>query len=210
MPNIIAIGAILASMLTATPAAAPATTVASGPPDGVSIDIIVANGSGCPAGTTSISIAPGNDAFTVTYRTFHAQAGAGAGAVDFRKNCQLNLQIRIPEGWTYAVAQIDHRGRAHLEPGATGIQRSSFYFAGVPATGAVTHQFAGPYDDAWAVTNVVEQAALIYGPCGGERNLNINNEVRVSAGTSDPATNSSITMDSTTSGIYHFRWRQCS
>jgi Domain of unknown function (DUF4360) len=210
MPNILATGVAVMSMLTATPAAAVATPLATVPPDGVSIDIIAANGSGCPAGTTSISVTPGNDAFTVAYRAFHAQVGVGATAVDFRKNCQLNLQIRIPAGWTYAVAEIDHRGRAHLEAGATGLQRSHYYFAGQASTATATHHFTGPYDDAWATTNVIEEAALVYGPCGAERNLNINSELRVNAGTSNPTTtNSSITMDSTTSDIYRFRWRQC-
>jgi hypothetical protein len=45
------------------------------------------------------------------------------------------------------------------------------------------------------------------------RNLNINTELRVSAGTSNPATTTSfLAMDSTDGDIntvYHFHWEHC-
>jgi hypothetical protein len=56
-------------------------------------------------------------------------------------------------------------------------------------------------------------AALVFAPCGVQRNLNVNTELRVAAGTSDPTqTTSFMTMDSTDGAItttYHFAWQQC-
>jgi hypothetical protein len=56
-------------------------------------------------------------------------------------------------------------------------------------------------------------AALVFAPCGVQRNLNVNTELRVSAGTSDPtSTTSFMVMDSTDgslSTVYHLTWMQC-
>jgi hypothetical protein len=207
MPSILATSAvtILAATL-AGPPAAPAT-----PPEGsVSIDVVAANGSGCPAGTVSIAVTPGNDAFEVTYGAYHAQAGVGATPIDFRKNCQLNIRIRMPEGYRYAINGVEHRGHASLAAGATGAQRSTYYYAGVPASATTSRGFTGPFDEDWQTIDEFGPASLIFSPCGAERNLNINTELRVNAGTSDKTTtNSSMTMDSTTSSIYRFVWRTC-
>jgi hypothetical protein len=50
-------------------------------------------------------------------------------------------------------------------------------------------------------------------PGGERRNFNINTELRVSAGSSDPKkTTSFMTMDSTDGSInttYHFAWKRC-
>jgi hypothetical protein len=180
------------------------------PPGEVSVDLVAAAGSGCPANTVGISVSPGNDAFSVTYSAFHAQVGVGSAPTDARKNCQLNMRIRIPQGYSYAINGLDHRGSAHLEAGASGVQRARYYFSGQAPSTFVAHPFNGPFDDAWQTTDNVDIASLIFSPCGADRNININSELRVSAGTSDTATtNSSMTMDSTTSDIYRFAWREC-
>jgi hypothetical protein len=53
----------------------------------------------------------------------------------------------------------------------------------------------------------------VYHPCGEQRLFNINTELRVSAGTSNPATTTSfISMDSTDGSVettYHFAWKAC-
>ena len=50
---------------------------------------------------------------------------------DFRKNCQLNLRVNVPQGFTYGIAQADYRGFAHLERGAYAIQKANYYFQGM-------------------------------------------------------------------------------
>src|SRR4051794_28646759 len=93
----------------------PAVANAAPPPDKIVIDGGTANGSGCPAGPRAVAMSPDNTAMTVTYSAYAARVGAGAGAFDFRKNCQLNLNVHVPNGLTYAVASVDYRGYGHLE-----------------------------------------------------------------------------------------------
>ncbi|MCH0542962.1 DUF4360 domain-containing protein [Streptomyces sp. MUM 203J] len=205
---------LAAALLSPTADAAPSD--ASGivaPPDKIVIEVATVNGSGCPAGTAAVAVAPDNTAFTVTYSEYLAQVGLGSKPTDFRKNCQLNLIVHVPHGFTYAVASADYRGFAHLEKGASAIQKASYYFQGSPDTAAATHRFYGALDDNWRVTDETEWGQLVWAPCGVKRNFNINTELRVSAGTSDPRkTNSFITMDSTDGDIktiYNLAWKEC-
>ncbi|MFI8939519.1 DUF4360 domain-containing protein [Streptomyces syringium] len=183
------------------------------PPDKVVIDVVAVNGSGCPAGTAAVAVAADNTAFTVTYSNYLAQVGVGSKPTDFRKNCQLGLNVRVPQGFTYAIAKADYRGFAYLESGATGMERASYYFQGMSHTTSVTHRFTGPVNDNWQTSDVTGVESLVYAPCGTQRILNVNTELRVSAGTSDPTTtNSFMAMDSTDGSVntlYHFAWKEC-
>ncbi|MFI9202238.1 DUF4360 domain-containing protein [Streptomyces sp. NPDC053048] len=185
-----------------------------GPPPGrVVIDVVAVNGSGCPAGTAAVAVAADNTAFTVSYSNYLAQVGAGSGPTDFRKNCQLGLNVHVPQGYTYAIARADYRGFAHLAPGATGMERASYYFQGSANTTTVSHRFTGPMSDNWQTSDITDVNALVFAPCGSQRILNVNTELRVGAGTSDPTTtNSFMAMDSTDGSVntlYHFAWKEC-
>jgi hypothetical protein len=177
------------------------------------IEVATVNGSGCPEGSAAVAVSEDNEAFTVTYSEYLAQVGVGASPTDFRKNCQLNLAVHVPQGFTYAIASVDYRGYASLAEGATGMQKASYYFQGQEETGESSNEFTGAYEDNWMVTDVTEIGSLVWAPCGETRNFNINTELRVNAGSSDPATTTSfMTMDSTDGEIettYHFAWKEC-
>jgi hypothetical protein len=148
----------------------------------------------------------------VTYSDYLAQAGGDSPATAFRKNCQLNLIVHVPQGFTYAIASADYRGFASLQPGASSTEKASYYFQGSPSTAFRSHKFEGPYDDNWQATDQTDWAQLVWAPCGVQRNFNINTELRVDKGTSDPAETSFMTMDSTDgdiSTIYHMAWKEC-
>ncbi|GAA1919243.1 hypothetical protein GCM10009716_30030 [Streptomyces sodiiphilus] len=82
---------------------------ADAPEDGMVIELVSVYGSGCPEGSAAVAVSPDNTAFTVTYSEYLAQVGVGAKPTDFRKNCQLNLAVRVPQGFTYAVFGVDYR-----------------------------------------------------------------------------------------------------
>ncbi|MFD9705558.1 DUF4360 domain-containing protein [Lentzea sp. NPDC059081] len=202
--------ALLASAIVVPPGGAPNETP---PPDHITIDIVTVNGSGCPAGTAAVAVSEDNKAFTVTYSDYLAQVGVGAAPTAFRKNCQLNLRVNVPQGFTYGIAQADYRGFAHLERGAYAIQKANYYFQGMSQNDSAQHRFNGPHSDDWQATDTTEIAAIVYHPCGEKRNFNINTELRVYPGTSNTATTTSfVSMDSTDGAIdttYQFSWKTC-
>lgn len=190
--------ALTLAALTPTPAAAPSGKV--------TIDVVTVNGSGCPAGTTAVAAAADNTAFTVTYSDYLAQTGAGADPTDFRKNCQLVLRVNYPQGFTFGIAQADYRGFAHLAAGAHGAERANYYFQGESQNTPRTHTFNGPMSDNWQATDRTEVGKIVYAPCGEQRMLNVNTQLRVQGDASF------MTMDSTDAGFstkYHFSWKKC-
>jgi hypothetical protein len=210
MLSTVAAAALAISTIIIPPGGAPGTTP---PPEIITIDVVTINGSGCKPGTAAVAVSPDNKAFTVTYSEFMAQVGPEAKPTDFRKNCQLNLRVNVPSGFTYGIASTDYRGFAHLERGATALEKANYYFQGMSETQYKQHNYRGPFSDDWQATDTTDVAAIVYHPCGEKRNFNINTELRVSAGTSDPKkTTSFITMDSTDGSIettYHFAWKTC-
>ncbi|MGW4562466.1 DUF4360 domain-containing protein [Streptomyces sp. NPDC004561] len=205
-------GAVAALLTTALPTQASSPVFDDPPPDKIVIDVATVNGSGCPQGTAAVAVSPDNTAFTVTYSSYLAQVGGNSDPTAFRKNCQLNLVVHVPQGFTYAIASADYRGFLSLQPGATATQKASYYFQGSPNTVPRTHPFSGSYNDDWQATDSTDWAQLVWSPCGVLRNFNINTELRVSAGTSAPDKVSFMTMDSTDgdiSTVYHLAWKQC-
>ncbi|MDQ0602127.1 hypothetical protein QF037_006472 [Streptomyces canus] len=205
-------GALAALLTTALPAQGPSDGFEDPPPDKIVIKVATVNGSGCPAGTTAVAVSEDNTAFTVTYSDYLAQAGGNSDPTAFRKNCQLNLIVHVPQGFTYAIASADYRGFAALQSGASATQRASYYFQGSPNTASRSHPFSGPYNDNWQATDTTDWAQLVWAPCGVQRNFNINTELRVNAGTSSASKVSFMTMDSTDgdiSTVYHMAWKEC-
>jgi hypothetical protein len=183
------------------------------PPSGrITVELVTVNGSGCPAGTAVQSSAD-NTSFFVSYSDYLAAAGVGADPTEFRKNCQLNVLVHVPQGFSFAIAEADFNGFASLAAGASAIERAQYYFAGQSPTAVVTHSFTGPLEDDWHTVDSTDVATLVFSPCGVSRNLNINTELRVSNGTSNPSDVTNwIAMDAmhaSVQNIFHFAWKRC-
>ncbi|BFU41789.1 DUF4360 domain-containing protein [Krasilnikovia sp. MM14-A1004] len=189
----------------------PAQAEDSVPPGGqVTLDVQTVNGSGCPAGTAWVSMQPDNTGFRIYYSNFRASDGGSSNPTDIRKNCQVNLLVHIPQGFTYAIARADYWGRAHLEPGATALERTNYYLQGSSDNNYADHYFAGPFNGGWHTVDITSAASLVWAPCGVTRSLNVNTELRVDAGSSSAT--SSISLRASEGDVYtlvNFQWRQC-
>jgi hypothetical protein len=204
--------ACLAALLLPLSAAQASAAADPPPPDRIVIDVLTVNGSGCPAGTAAVATASDNTSFTVTYSDYTAQAGGASDPTDFRKNCQINLGVHVPQGFTYAIAGADYRGFAHLEAGASGMEKANYYHQGMAQTTPVSHTLAGGYSDNWQFSDRTDVSELVFKPCGEDRNFNINTELRVYKGTSDASKTSFMAFDSADGSVrttYHFAWKAC-
>jgi len=205
--------AMLAAL--AIPSAAVAKPQApQGPPsDPMTIGVVKANGSGCPDGTTDVLMSKDNTSFTVTYSAYTALVGPEATKLDARKNCQLALDVNVPSGFTYAVAKVDYRGYADLAKGATGSQSASYYFSGMSQTVRSKHNLKGPMEGYWQKSDAVGVLSLNFLPCGDQRYLQVNTDLRVNGGWSNTKkVTSLVTMDSTDLNlktVYQLAWKSC-
>ncbi|WP_229072866.1 DUF4360 domain-containing protein [Actinoplanes sp. DH11] len=204
--------AVLGALAAASPATAAAAAPSPTPDEMMVIDVGSVNGSGCDNDSATVTVSPDNKAFTVSYSEYLAQVGPEAKPTDFRKNCLLQLQIKVPNGFTFAIATADYRGFADLQKGAYADQIAGYYFQGYSQTNHTQHRIKGPFNDNWQRTDQVGIASLNFLNCGDRRNLNINTELRVNRGTSDRKLTSFITMDATDGNldtIYRIAWKKC-
>src|SRR4029453_11367189 len=86
------------------------------------IDKVAYNGTGCAPGTAEVALSDDHQAVTVMYSEFVAEVGPGIPLSASRKNCQLNINVHVPGGITFAIAEVDYRGFADIAAGAQGIQ----------------------------------------------------------------------------------------
>lgn len=202
---------VVATMLLGGPASAAskASTADAPPRDKITLEVVAVNGSGCPAGTATARMAADNTSFHISYADFIARDGGTASPTAFRKNCLVGVQLHIPQGFTFAVAIAEYRGRMGLSSGSSALVRNNYYFQGVGETNNVTeHAFNGPVNGSWRTIDAAPVAELVWAPCGRDVILNINTELRVDS----PASASWMSLrssDGDVDTIFHAGWKNC-
>jgi len=166
-------------------------------------------GSGCPAGSVSQVLSSDAKAFTLLFDSYIAEAGPGMPLSLARKNCQIAVDLRFPQGWSYSVFTVDYRGYARLDPGTSGQQVSSYYFSGQAKTGSLRTNFYGPTERDYQIRDTLGLDAVVWSPCGANRALNMNTQVRVTASGRQRALLTVDSIDGELKHIYGIQWRRC-
>jgi hypothetical protein len=200
--------AILGFPGAATAATAPNANLDAPPADRVTLDVLTVNGSGCPAGTASVRMLSDSTGFRIAYSSFIVRDRGGSPTVEQRRFCQINMLIHVPQGFTYAIASADYRGQANLPSGATGLRRSNYYFQGSSDNNVESDSFTGPLNGTWRSSDSTATADLVYAPCGIDRVLNVNTELRVDS-TDAPSWMSLRSSDGDIDTVVHFGWKHC-
>jgi hypothetical protein len=202
MVKLAAICAALFSCLAHPPASA---SVGSGQPS-FTVRVLSANGSGCPPGTAEVSRGSSPE-LTVTYSRFIAAAGDGAAPADFRKNCQVDVSVIVPSGWTYGLSEADYQGFASMGTGAHGSHSTYYYFAGQPQTYQLPqHLLSGPRNGDYKLTGRPHVAG--WAPCHFSATLNVNTSVLMFAGP-DKSFLNGLAMDDSLRTTYHLGFKRC-
>jgi hypothetical protein len=185
----------------------PTVTTPTSPVDAVTIEVATINGSGCPVQSGTATVDPDSQSLTVAFSEYLASAGPEVTATAARRNCQLSLAVATPAGYSFTVGELGFTGHVALADGATALQQTSYYVQGSATTLTVAHSFEGPLDEDWTTTDDFGTGSnLLWSPCGVDRNLNINTELRVTAA-GDAETVSTISMTEL-SGLV-LAWRTC-
>lgn len=103
-------------------------------PNDTSLVSFIYNGSGCPDGTltsvfnSSTLVSTDISASAFTMSSFTAQKGSLRSAA--RRNCQVNLKMKYPNTWQYALKNIKYTGQANIPIGIIAQIESIDYFSG--------------------------------------------------------------------------------
>jgi hypothetical protein len=195
-------------------AAAIATTIPvgeSGTPNKneVFINRITYNGSGCPADSVAAAISEDLTSFTLLFSNFIASSGPGIQAPENRKNCQVNVDIRYPQGWSYSIASIDYRGYVNVPEGVTAVQKANYYFSGSVAQSSAETRFPGPRTEDYLVRNQIGISNLVWSRCGRIERGNVNAQVRLEGNLTQSAQITVDSIDGTVQQIFGLQWKQC-
>ena len=188
-----------------------ATSAYADVPNYVRMRSISYAGSGCPAGTVAQNIAQDLTAFTLLFDSYVAEVGPGVAFNQRRKNCQLNIDLDFPQGWSFSLFTVDYRGYASLQRGVTGLQQSAYYFAGSAQTATLRTPLRGPLDQNYQIRDTLGLSALVWSPCGAHRALNINTEIRME-NAANPSGHGLMTTDSIDGQVkllYGIQWKRC-
>lgn len=168
-------------------------------------------GSGCPGGTLAQSISADHRLLSLHFDSFIAEVGRGVPMTEARKNCQVNIDLDYPSGWSFAIESVDYKGYASLERGVTAVLSSTSYYAGAAQTARLQTTFRGPFDADYSVRDQLSVSSQLWSPCGANRSLNINTQVRL-----DNSQNRSgdglVTVDRMQTAATHqygLLWRRC-
>ena len=172
---------------------------------------VTTNGTGCPPGTTSASIAPDGSTFTVVFSTY--EASVDPGQFIGVKDCQLGIRLHTPQGFSFSIASFDYAGYVVLETtGMSSTQSAAYYFQGDRLNSARgTTNTYGPYEGEVIYRDEVPLADLVWSPCGAIRGLNVATRLVLR---NNPRRNgfgyvNLLSTDGQVSLVFNLNWRRC-
>ena len=178
-------------------------------PNTVFVQSLTYGGSGCPQGTVSQNFNDDRTAFTLLFDSYVASMGPGVPLTESRKNCQLNIGLRIPQGWQYSWATVDYRGYMNLDAGVTATQSATYYFQGSQMQSRLATNFRGPADRDYILSDAFPVETLVWSDCGARANVNINSAISVSGPRSSQGLMTTDSIDGKVKQIYSMQWRRC-
>lgn len=177
-------------------------------PEGVRVANISYRGSGCPPDSARAIISPHGRALTVLFSAFVARDGPDVPSPDRRRSCRLTVDLDYPQGWQYAIYEVDYRGGALLDEGTWGRQQARLHIRGA---GAVPSHMRidGPYDDDYHTRSSIASGRRGWSRCHRPGPLTIDTSIHVHARHSSTAYMTVDSIDGVVEQTYNIEWRRC-
>jgi hypothetical protein len=165
-------------------------------------------GTGCPAGTASVTLSPERESISIIFDQYVVEAG-GDRSFD-RKNCQIAIPVKVPGGYSVSVIAIDYRGFLALPRGARAMLNVNYFLAGMGEGLRTTKNFRGPLSTDYVQSHDLELEGLVWSPCGADTILRTNTSMFVQTNARfEQALATVDSVDVNASLIYHYKLRRC-
>lgn len=170
-------------------------------------------GSGCPQGTSvsgqiSATNPGGTDLLILSFDSFRASQGKNISPSERQKSCNIAINLRIPQGYSFSISRAQYAGYADLPMGMRGVHKITYSF---PFSNTATFQTVlnGLYQSNYQRTDTLESSALVWSPCSPLVPLNLRTSVALQG---DRTPNASISVKQITGKVtqrYGIQWRKC-
>lgn len=167
-------------------------------------------GSGCPKGSTDVSISSDARKIDITFDSFFVEADVAMGHVTAAKNCETVIRVKVPHGFSLAVERINYNGVNNLPYGANAHIVGDHFF-NHEQLALINKRFYGTSNSPFNITTRILYHGLFWTPCGEEAIISSKTNLAISA--SKSLRSASIQVDNRESrpGIsYDLLWRSCS
>jgi len=166
-------------------------------------------GSGCPSGSASITVSPANDAITILFDQFIAEAGNATGRRTDRKSCNLTIPVSVPNGYSVAIFQVDYRGYNLIPRGGMNRFDAEYFWAGAQGP-RISRTFFGPLNDNFSVRDELLARNLVWTPCGVSVNLRVNASMMTQTNSNFAQSMGVVDSADVSAGlVYHIQYRRC-
>lgn len=176
--------------------------------DDISLGAPGYGGSGCPAGSVSVTLSPDEKALSLLFDEYTVEAGGTTGKSYDRKSCNVAIPVHVPQGRSVSILTVDYRGYNHLASRASSQFNVEYFFAGGRGP-AFRKSFYGPLDSDYMITNELVADALVWSGCGVDVNLRTNSSMKVNTINNAEASATVDSEDVKAAIIYHLQWRTC-
>ncbi|MCC6764344.1 MAG: DUF4360 domain-containing protein [Deltaproteobacteria bacterium] len=174
----------------------------------VYVESITSNGNGCADGSIVTSLTPDRSGFTLLMDGLVASKGPGVPLTEAARTCQVNLNLKLPQGWQYSIGTVDHRGRVAIPKKMKATQRATYYFEGDGELASADTTFVGPLDKQYLIRDTLPFSSVSWSSCENVRPLTITTELQLRGG-ADLGQISADTLDGKIAFVLGLRWRRC-
>lgn len=166
-------------------------------------------GTGCPAGSASVTLSPDQQALSILFDSYVMEAGESTQKTVDRKSCNVTIPVQVPQGYSVSVFQVDYRGYNLVPRGGQARFDAEYFWAGSRGP-KISRIFSGPINDNYTITDRLLANTLVWTPCGASVNLRVNTSMMVRTNAYREQAMSTVDSADVSSGvIYHLQWRRC-
>jgi hypothetical protein len=165
-------------------------------------------GTGCPAGTVGVTLAPDASSLSLLFDGYVVEAGGMTGRSFDRKSCNVAIPVNVPQGISVSIINVDYRGFNALPVGGRSTFSVEYFFAG--GRGPVFNRtFNGSLTDDYLIQNQLVGQAIVWSACGADVNLRTNSSMRVQTTANREAMATVDSEDVAAAIVYSFQWKTC-
>lgn len=174
-------------------------------------------GSGCNDSSAWANTTSDGKTLSVLFDNLKVDIGNGSSnpqATSLKKNCRVFIDVEVPNGFQYGLAQTDYRGFSALPASAYGLHRFTQIIPGQPIVSAREAQLKGPIAKDYTVSVVQKPGRIVFSPCNQRiQTIELLTELQVAyLPNSKDRSIAQINLDSVDTGVnstFVLSWRKC-
>jgi len=169
-------------------------------------------GTGCPAGSASVSLTQDAQTLSILFDSFVVQAPTAQNAAFDRKNCNLRIPVRVGPGYQVALIAFDYNGFAAIPSGGRGQFEARYAYVGQQRPAIFRKSFVGPQVNNYSLKNELISTTIDWTPCSTGQDLMMVVDANILATTNSRRDATQLSIDSVdvqTGLLYKYQIRRC-